>query len=591
MRRTPLHQALRGLALASMALLGRAQDLIPQPAHYQAGAGRFALGPGTRLVASGAARPIAERLQADLRPATGLPLPVQDKGGRDAIQLALDPDAASLGPEGYRLRATGDRVEIRAFRPAGLFYGVQTLRQLLSSEGFRQAKVEGATWTVPACDIEDQPRFSWRGSHLDVGRHFMPKDFIKKHLDLMALHKLNVFHWHLTEDQGWRLEIKKYPKLTEVGAWRKETVLPMYMKADRASQRLFDGMPHGGFYTQADVKEIVAYAADRFITVVPEIEMPGHSTAAIAAYPELGNFPDRKVEVGTYWGVFPSVYGVEDANIQFLKDVLDEVMALFPSTYIHIGGDECPKSEWARSERALARMKKEGLVPAATTLEDLQIYRNGKGERAEHPALHKLQAWFIRQFDDYLSAKERRLMGWSEILEGGFISASPKGERERPAGQGAIDGGLAPKAAVMSWFGEAAGIEAAKASHDVVMAPESHTYFDYYAAKGAEPQAIGGFTPLEKVYAYDPMPAGLDAAQQAHVLGAQGQLWTEYMATPAKVEFMAWPRLSALAEVVWSPKATRDFTDFQKRLKTHLKRLDALAVGYHPLDKPQSFPR
>lgn len=565
-----LRRPLLGLILLLLAFVASAQDVIPKPAHIQLSTGRVVLGPATRILASGAALPIAERLQGYLKPATGLPLPVQHgKGGTDVISLALDPSGAAMGPEGYRLEAVGNRISLRAFQPAGLFYGVQTLRQLLSSEVFRGAKVEGAGWSVPACLIEDQPRFSWRGSHLDVGRHFMPKDFIKKHLDLMAMHKLNVFHWHLTEDQGWRIEIKKYPRLTEVGAWRRETVLPMYMKADRASQRLFDGTPHGGFYTQEEVKEIVAYAADRFITVVPEIEMPGHSTAAIAAYPELGNFPDRKVEVGTYWGVFPSVFGVEDANIQFLKDVLDEVMALFPSKTIHIGGDECPKSEWAKSERALARMKREGIVPAATTLADLQNYRNEKGERAEHPALHQLQAWFIRQFDAYLSSKGRRLMGWSEILEGG----------------------LAPNAAVMSWLGEEAGIQAAKASHDVVMAPESHTYFDYYQAKGAEPQAIGGFTPLEKIYAYEPMPAGLDAAQQRHVLGAQGQLWTEYMSGPAKVEYMAWPRLSALAEVVWSPKEGRDFGDFQKRLDVHLHRLDALSVGYRPLSGAKSLPR
>ncbi|WLT30671.1 beta-N-acetylhexosaminidase [Geothrix sp. PMB-07] len=546
-----------------------AQDLIPLPSQMKVSGGRVALGPATRLVATGAARPVAERLRAYLEPATGLPLAIQEQGRHDAILLTLDPKAEALGAEGYRLEAAGDRIDIRAYKPAGLFYGIQTLRQLLGSDAFRQARVAGVSWSVPACVIEDRPRFSWRGSHLDVGRHFLPKDFIKKHLDLMALHKLNVFHWHLTEDQGWRLEIKKYPKLTEVGAWRKETVLPIYARADFPSQRLFDGLPHGGFYTQEDVKEIVAYAADRFITVVPEIEMPGHSTAAIAAYPELGNFPDHKVEVGTAWGVFRSTYGVEDSNIQFLKDVLDEVMAIFPSATIHIGGDECPKSEWAKSERALARMKREGIVPTATTLTDLQNYRNEKGEPAEHPALHKLQAWFIRQFDSYLASKGRRLMGWSEILEGG----------------------LAPNAAVMSWLGEDAGIEGAKAGHDVVMAPESHTYFDYYQSKGNEPMAIGGFTPLEKAYGYDPMPTGLNAAQQSHILGVQGQLWTEFIATPAKVEYMAWPRLAALAEVGWSPREKRDFREFQGRLKTHLKRLDVLTVNYRPLDGAKSLPR
>jgi len=569
MRLMLLLRPLLCLVLPSLSPTLVAQTLIPQPVSFQLSTGRVTLGPTTRVVASREARAVAEQLRSYLRPATGLALPIHEEGGPDVIRLFLDPKAAALGPEGYRLKAAGDRIELRAHRPAGLFYAVQTLRQLLSPDSFRQAKVAGATWSVPACVIEDQPRFSWRGSHLDVGRHFLPKDFLKKHLDLMALHKLNVFHWHLTEDQGWRLEIKKYPRLTEVGAWRSETVVVPRVKAEGPRPRVFDGLPHGGFYTQEDVKEIVAYAADRFITVVPEIELPGHSTAAIAAYPELGNVPDRPVEVGRTWGVFPTVFNVEDGTIQFLKDVLDEVVVLFPSATIHVGGDECPKTEWAHSERALLRMKREGLVPATTTLADLQNYRNAKGEPAEHPALHQLQAWFIRQFDAHLAAKGRRLMGWSEILEGG----------------------LAPNAAVMSWLGERAGIEAAKAGHDVVMAPESHTYFDYYQAKGAEPQAIGGFTPLEKVYAYEPMPAGLAPAQQAHVLGAQGQLWTEYIESPAKAEYMAWPRLAALAEVVWSPKTARDFPGFQTRLKTHLKRLDALSVQYRPLEGAKSLPR
>ncbi len=547
-----------------------AQDVIPRLTHYQARPGRFVLGPATRLVATGAARPVAEQLRGYLKPATGLALPVVDTGNREAtITLTLDPKGAALGEEGYRLEAVENRIELRAFRPAGLFYGVQTLRQLLPSASFRQAKVEGTTWSIPACTIEDRPRFSWRGSHLDVGRHFLPKDFIKKHLELMALHKLNVFHWHLTEDQGWRIEIKKYPKLTAVGAWRRETVVIPRVKGDGPRLHTFDGLPHGGYYTQEDVKEIVRFAADRFITVVPEIELPGHSTAAIASYPELGNSPDRVLEVATSWGVFKTVFNVEDTTIRFLKDVLDEVMVLFPSTFIHIGGDECPKAEWAGSERALARMKQEGIVPAATTLAELQNYRDDQGKLAEHPALHKLQAWFIRQFDAYLSAKGRRLLGWSEILEGG----------------------LAPNAAVMSWLGEAAGIEAARGAHDVVMAPESHTYFDYYAAKGAEPQAIGGLTPLEKVYGYDPMPAVLDARQRVHVLGAQGQLWTEYIGTPEKAEYMAWPRLTALSEAVWTPQDARAYGDFLKRLQVHFERLDALAVNYRPLDGPKSFPR
>ncbi len=539
-----------------------AQSVLPAPSRLTPLEGAFVLGPGTRLVAVGEALPLAETLRQSMRPATGLPLPIHSKGDRNALHLRLDPGAQGLGPEGYALEIRPSRVELRALRPAGLFHGIQTLRQLLPPAVFREAPVQGVAWSLPACAIEDAPRFSWRGSHLDVGRHFMPKAFIKKHLDLMALHKLNVFHWHLTEDQGWRLEIKKYPKLTQVGAWRKETVIPEFIRVDRPSQMRFDGTPHGGFYTQEDVKEIVAYAAERFITVVPEIELPGHSSAAVAAYPELGNFPDRKVEVAASWGVFESVFNVEDRTQAFLRDVLDEVMALFPGPFIHVGGDECPKAEWARSEPALARMKQLGLVPATTALKDLQEYKDAQGKLAEHPALHGLQSWFIRQMDAYLASKGRRLIGWDEILEGG----------------------LAPGAAVMSWRGEAGGIEAAKAGHDVVMTPGQPTYFDHYQAKGAEPFAIGGLNTIESVYAYEPVPAALTAAEAKRVLGSQGQLWTEYMPNPARVEYMAWPRLAALAEVLWSPKEGKDFAAFLPRLERDLQRLEILDVNYRPLD-------
>lgn len=555
--------------LLLLALRLGAQSILPAPARFEPREGAFVLGPATRIVASGEALPLAETLRQTLRPATNLPLPILPKGDRDAIHLSLDPRAASLGPEGYALEVRPARVELRALRPAGLFYGLQTLRQLLPSAVFRQAPVPGAAWRLPACAVEDAPRFPWRGSHLDVGRHFMPKAFIKKHLDLMALHKLNVFHWHLTEDQGWRLEIKKYPRLTEVGAWRKETVIPETMRVDRPGQMRYDATPHGGFYTQEDAREIVAYAAARFITVVPEIELPGHSAAALAAYPELGNVPGRPVEVAKAWGIFKSVYGVEDRTQAFLKDVLDEVLALFPSPFIHVGGDECPKTEWAHSEAALARMKQIGLVPATATLAELQSFKGADGKPAEHPALHGLQSWFIRQMDAHLTAKGRRLIGWDEILEGG----------------------LAPGAAVMSWRGEAGGIEAAKAGHDVVMTPGSPTYFDHYQSAGDEPFAIGGLNTVEKVYAYEPVPAALSEAEAKRVLGSQGQLWTEYMPDPGRVEYMAWPRLAALAEVLWSPKGPRDFAAFLPRLKADLERLDVLDVNYRPLEGPRGAAR
>jgi len=553
------------LALAAGGV--QAQDILPRPTRLEAGEGSFTLGNATYIVAVGAAIGEAQKLREYLRPATGCELPLRTQVGRGAIQLVLDPTAKSLGEEGYLLVSSAKGIQIKALKPAGLFYGVQSLRQLLPPAIYRQAKVEGVAWTVPAVRIEDQPRFGWRGSHLDVGRHFMPKGFVMKHLELMAQHKLNTFHWHLTEDQGWRIEIKKYPKLTEVGAWRKETCVGAW-RSD-VSTYTYDGKPHGGFYTQEDVKEVVAFAAARHITVVPEIEMPGHARAAIAAYPELGNFPERKTEVATYWGVHPVVFGVQDRTIDFIKDVLDEVAGLFPGTFIHVGGDECPKVEWAQSPIALARMKQLKLVPEATTSEDLLKTVDAHGH-PDHPALKKLQSWFIQQMDAHLAKKGKRLLGWDEILEGG----------------------LAPGAAVMSWRGEEGGIEAANAGHDVVMAPYSHTYLDFDQVKAdspgfREPSKIGSYCGLEVVYSYEPIPAQITPDKVQHVLGGQAQLWTEFMPDSAQVEYMAWPRLGAMAEVLWSPKEARDFKDFEKRLAQDLKRLAAQDVNYRPAGGPR----
>jgi hexosaminidase len=555
------------VALTFLAL--GAQEIIPAPLRLERRPGAFTLDAATRIVATGAAGPVGEALARDLRPATGLPLPLAGKAGRDTIVLELKPDA-TLGEEGYRLEVAPGRLTLQAGRPAGLFYAVQTLRQMLPPDIFRAAKVDGTAWTVPAASIEDRPRFPWRGSHVDVGRHFMPKSAIEKHLDLMALHKLNVLHWHLTEDQGWRMEIRKYPRLTQVGAWRRETVLNETYSDDRPEAMRYDNTPCGGFYTQEDVKEIVRYAADRFITVVPEIEMPGHCQAALAAYPGLGNFPEDRHEVRTAWGVSESVYNVDDRTIAFLKDVLDEVMALFPSKFIHVGGDECPKGEWSRSPAALARMKQLGLVPPAATLDDIRIRPEAPEKDRVPPALHGLQSWFIRQIDAYLASKGRRLIGWDEILEGG----------------------LAPGAAVMSWRGEKGGIDAVRAGHDVVMTPERWTYLDHYNSADPEPLAIGG-DPLDlpKVYAYDPVPEGLAPAEAARVLGSEGLIWTEYVPTPRHMEYMLWPRLCALSEVFWSPKAGRDYRDFSRRLAAHVRRLDALDVNrWRPYAERASFP-
>jgi len=512
-----------------------ALTLVPLPERVIRKPGTFSLKASARISAPPRLRGVAERFRDDVRPATGFGLPI---GGGGNIVLALDPRLKDLGEEGYKLTVTSRRVTVRALAPAGVFYGLQTFRQLLPVAVFRRAPAD-TTFEAPCVEIEDRPRFKWRGSHLDVGRHFQPKETILKHLDLLALHKLNVFHWHLTEDQGWRLEIKKYPRLTSVGATRKDSALgpPPNGEGAKVKDWKFAGRPHQGFYTQDDVREIVRYASERFITVVPEIEMPGHARAALAAYPEMGN-TGQTLEVPTTWGVFKEVYGVEDRTLGFVKDVLTEVLDLFPSKFIHVGGDECPKDEWKKSPAAQARMKALGL----------------KNE-------DELQSWFIKQIDAWLSERGRRLIGWDEILQGG----------------------LAPGAAVMSWRGEEGGVAAAKAGHDVVMAPEEYVYLDHYQAKGPqEPAAIGGFTPIEQVYGYDPLPKGLAAADAAHVLGAQAQLWTEYMPNGRHVEYMAWPRLCALAEVVWSPKEARDWKRFEARLPPHLERLKILDVNFRP---------
>ena len=531
------------LAALAVCLLGpvagaEGQQIIPQPVRMTVGSGHFRLVPATVIWADRASAPVARQLARSLEPATGFTFVVRTSGPIPARSIVLRHDRSlkRLGPEGYLLEVRAAGIVARAAEPAGLFYAVQSLRQLLPPEIFREAPVTGVTWTVPAVTIEDHPRFAWRGGHLDVARHFMPKEFVKKYIDLLALHKINTFHWHLTEDQGWRIEIKQYPKLTEVGAWRKETLVGRNRKPGEAR---FDGVRHGGFYTQDDAREIVAYARARFITVVPEIEMPGHAMAAIAAYPELG-VTGEPVEVATTWGVFSDILNAEPSTITFMQNVLKEVMEIFPGRYIHIGGDEAEKSKWKASERIQARIRELDL----------------KDE-------HELQSWFVRQMDTFLVSHGRRLVGWDEILEGG----------------------LAENAVVMSWRGTAGGVAAARAGHDVVMAPTSHTYFDYAQSKApGEPLSANAFLPLETVYAYEPVPGELEPQFAKHVLGAQGQLWSEYMPNPRQVEYQAFPRMSALAEVVWSPKDRRDYAGFLERLRTHEQRLRTIDVNYRPLD-------
>ena len=505
----------------------RAIFIIPKPLSLKMDDGSFLLTKSTSVCISGTSKElqaIAEHLSARLAAATGFAIPAVPREGSkssvDAIVLALVDDA-NLGPEGYRLNVTKKSIRIEGAAAAGVFYGVQTLYQLLPVEIEKTQPSPGAVWSVPCVRIEDKPRFTWRGMHLDVGRHFFSKDSVKRYIDLIASYKMNTFHWHLTEDQGWRIEIKKYPRLTTVGAWRRETML--------------DFTPHGGFYSQDDVREIVAYAKERFITVVPEIEMPGHSLAALASYPEL-SCSGGPFKVGTEWGVNNDVYCAgSEKTFQFLEDVITEVVALFPGQFFHIGGDECPKLRWSNCKRCQDRMVANGL----------------KNEQ-------ELQSYFVKRIEKILEKHGKRLVGWDEILEGG----------------------IAPRATVMSWRGIDGGIEAAKSGHDVVMTPTSYCYFDYYQGVAGEPKAIGGFLPIDSVYSYEPVPSELTADQAKHVLGAQGNLWTEWIPNYRQVEYMAATRMMALSEVVWSEKSQRNFKDFMERMTPQYKRMGYRDINF-----------
>ncbi|WP_416960473.1 beta-N-acetylhexosaminidase [Streptomyces sp. Agncl-13] len=523
-------------------------ELIPQPGSVAAGSGEVRLTKRSKLYAGDATEGVGSWLRTALQQATGLPLHEGrelDDACDDGIGLQLDP---ALGPEEYRLVSDSNGIFIEGGSPAGVFWGAQTLRQLLGPDAYRRAPLDrDRTWAVPHLTIQDTPRFGWRGLMLDVARHFMPKEGVLRYLDLMAAHKLNVFHFHLTDDQGWRVEIERYPKLTEIGSWRART------KFGHRASPLWDDKPHGGYYTRDDIREIVAYAAERHITVVPEIDVPGHSQAAIAAYPELGNtdvIDTNSLSVWDTWGINPNVLAPTDNTLRFYEGVFEELLELFPSEFIHVGGDECLKDQWKQSATAQARIEELGLSD-----ED------------------ELQSWFIGHFDKWLSARGRRLVGWDEILEGG----------------------LADGAVVSSWRGYEGGITAARAGHDVVMCPEQHVYLDWRQAPGEdEPVPIAHVRTLEDVYRFEPVPEQLGEDEARHVLGAQANVWTEVMEDHARVDYQTFPRLAAFAEVAWSAlpaPAERDFADFERRMAAHYPRLDALGVAYRPPTGPLPWQR
>ncbi|NYE93920.1 hexosaminidase [Psychromicrobium silvestre] len=505
--------------------------LLPRPNLFVPRTGYFQFTALTSVTAPDELNPVLFYLQSALRPASGFPL----KEGQDGnIRLAL---STELAAEAFRLEISPESVQLTGGDQAGVFYGCVALLQLLPPEIYRRALVTGTDWSVPACLVEDAPRFRWRGAMLDVARHFLPKHEVLRFIDLMAMHRLNILHFHLTEDQGWRIEIRRYPKLTEIGSWRTET------QVGAVDGSPSDGRPHGGSYTQADIREIVAYAQQRQITVVPEIESPGHVQAALAAYPELG-VSGQQLPVFTRWGVNPNVLNAEESTVEFFQNVLDEVMDLFPSPFIGIGGDECPKEQWLADPRTLERMAELGVA-------------DGEG----------LQAWFIGRLAEHVTARGRRIFGWDEILEGE----------------------LATTALVASWRGLTGAVSAAKRGHDVIACPDDMVYLDYRQSESAEePIPVAIAVSVEDAYLFEPVPAELSAEEAMHVLGGQANIWTEHMDSPRTVDYFAFPRLSAIAEALWIT-GDRDVEEFRPRLEEHLARLDALGVEYRRATGPLSW--
>ena len=522
------------VSFLSVAQKQNVYPIIPLPAEIIPSTGNFTLSDSVIIIAGESIKE-AKYLQQYLKSSYNLNIEIitnpiitipslQDKKPTINITQIRTRDKAPLNDESYVLDISKRKIDINGENYSGVFYAIQTLIQLLP--------VQGKNPKIPCVRIYDEPRYKWRGMHLDCSRHFFTKEEVKKYIDYLAMYKFNTFHWHLTDDQGWRIEIKKYPLLTSIGSQRKQTLVGKPSKKNK-----YDGKPYGGFYTQEDIKEIVAYAQQRYITVVPEIEMPGHSLAALAAYPQY-SCKGGKLEVGDTWGVYDDVYCAgNDSTFAFLEDILSEVCELFPSLYIHIGGDECPKERWKTCAKCQKRMKDENL----------------KDE-------HSLQSYFITRIEKFVNTKQKQIIGWDEILEGG----------------------LAPNAAVMSWRGTEGGITAAKEKHYVVMSPGKPCYFDHYQSKNKskEPIAIGGFNPLDSVYKYNPTPKELSVDERRYIMGAQGNVWTEYITTFKKVEYMSVPRMAALSEALWTPLAKKDYKGFVSRLKVNAKLLDKMGVNY-----------
>lgn len=541
---------LAGLTMAGFMLLSCNTEVkeanyqiipLPQEISVMDQAAPFILSNGTKIMypeGNEKMQKNAEFLASYIKDLTGKSLAVQ--AGTDGKGIILQLGGNAKNPEGYQLKVTSDQVVISGPTEAGVFYGIQTLRKSIPV-------AQGVDIALPAVEINDYPRFSYRGAHLDVSRHFFPVDSVKRFIDMLALHNMNRFHWHLTDDQGWRIEIKGLPELTEVGSKRTETVIGH-------NSGKYDGKPYGGFFTQEEAKEIVAYAAERHITVIPEIDLPGHMQAALTAYPNLG-CTGGPYEVWKIWGVSEDVLCAgNDETLKFIDDVLGEIIQIFPSEYIHVGGDECPKVRWTKCPKCQDRIKALGI----------------KADK-NHTAEEKLQSFIINHAEKFLNDHGRQIIGWDEILEGG----------------------LAPNATVMSWRGEGGGIEAAKQKHDVIMSPNTYLYFDYYQSKDVEqePEAIGGYLPLERVYSYEPMPASLTPEEQKYIKGVQANLWTEYIPTFSQVEYMELPRMAALADIQWTNPEHKDYQDFLQRLVRMVKIYDVYQYNYakHVFDVTARF--